>query len=117
MARWSVGYIDVLVAVRAAGSEQRFRVEVNPGANFQQEIRPELVAALQLGRPEDFTLHLEGTLTDPVIVLTRIAGAEAQPGNPSPRDHLKPVRALAAANESASGCTAPGLGPATIGRT
>jgi hypothetical protein len=80
MATWSAGYIDVLVVVRAADDERRFRVEVNTGSDFQREIRPDLVAALQLGRPENFTLHCEGTLTDPVIVLTRIAGAEVQPG-------------------------------------
>jgi hypothetical protein len=65
------GYIDVLVTVRTADDgERRFWVELDPTADLQKWLLPDLVQALHLGNPGNFKLTLEGSLNSLVVILT-----------------------------------------------
>ena len=97
MTTGEAGYIEVLVAIRTADDgERRFWVELDPSADLQKRLLPDLVAALHLGNPENFKLTLEGSLNSMVVILTskelRTPLARHAPASPPARRGRRPTR-------------------------
>lgn len=63
-------FLDVLVVLRSRGAaERRWRVEVGTRVPLR-DLLPELIRELHLGCASDYELAQEGTIAEPVLVLT-----------------------------------------------
>lgn len=63
-------FTNVRVVWRNAGKEKAWIVEINPDVPLP-ELIPELVETLGLGgSPDEYQIHNEGSINNPVIVLT-----------------------------------------------
>jgi hypothetical protein len=69
---------DVKVVLRSANGNQRaWMVEVDEKSSVD-DLLPDLVQALQIGEPDDYDLRWEGSIGDPVLVLSKKTRSRAR---------------------------------------